>query len=332
MSATATTLTPTPISYELKITRTFDAPRDLVWKAWTNPEMMLHWMAPRGFAISEATMPLEKGARWTRRIDGLQPATQQTVHLSQSGTVLEARPPEFLKFTFAWDDRSSVGLGPSPYKENTVTVRFEEKGTQTVMHFTQGPFAAEGECKGHTGGWNSSFDKFAELLATLQLGRTQDPHAIPTELHLKRIFKAPRELVFAAWTNPSHLAAWWGPRGFTIPRCEFEAHAGGNIHIDMRAPDGTIYPMAGEVLDFYPPYRFHFTASALDARGNTMFTNWNSVFFEEVEGGTRVTLDVHVMNQTDVAPQYLKGMREGWAQTLDKFAEYIEHNQRNAHQ
>jgi uncharacterized protein YndB with AHSA1/START domain len=92
----------------------------------------------------------------------------------------------------------------------------------------------------------------------------------------------------------------------------------------MRGPDGTLYPMSGKVIEFYPPYRFHFTAAALDADGKAMFENWNSVFFEEIEGGTRVTLDVHVMTQTDVAPQFLKGMREGWSQSLEKLAGFVE--------
>jgi uncharacterized protein YndB with AHSA1/START domain len=324
MNATVTnTPTQTVATYELKIIRTFDAPRELVWKAFTDPVMLQQWMGPRGFDTTGITMPGEAGARWTRKMRGLHPANQQTVYLGQSGTVLEVRPPELLRFTFAWDERSSVGLGPSPYQENTVTIRLEEKGCKTVMHFTQGPFATEGECKGHTGGWNSSFDKFADFLATAQPGRMQDPNEIPSELHLKRVFKAPRDLVFAAWTDPKHMAEWWGPRGFTAPRCEFEARSGGAIHIDMRGPDGTIYPMAGRVLEIYPPYRLLFTAAALDGQGKPMFENWNSVFFEEVEGGTRVTLDVHVMSQTELAPQYLKGMRDGWSQSLDKLAEYV---------
>jgi len=56
------------------------------------------------------------------------------------------------------------------------------------------------------------------------------------ELTLIRIFDAPRDLVFEAWTNPQHLAKWWGPDGFTNPRCEFDARPGGKIHIDMQAP------------------------------------------------------------------------------------------------
>jgi len=55
-----------------------------------------------------------------------------------------------------------------------------------------------------------------------------------------------------------------------------------------------------------------------------MFENWNSVFFEEVDGGTMVTLDVHVMTQTEVAPQYLKGMSAGWSSSLERLAEFVQ--------
>jgi uncharacterized protein YndB with AHSA1/START domain len=86
-------------------------------------------------------------------------------YLRQGGVVKEIRPPELLVYTFAWEERSSAGLPESPYKENLITVRFEERGRQTVMHFTQAPFATEGERDGHSGGWNSAFDRLAELIA-----------------------------------------------------------------------------------------------------------------------------------------------------------------------
>jgi uncharacterized protein YndB with AHSA1/START domain len=193
-------------AYELKITRTFDAPRQLVWKAWTDPAMRREWVGPRGFSAGRLSLPGHAGGRWACSMEGWRPATQQRVSLGQSGTVMEMRPPELLVFTVAWDDRSAVGLPPTPYKENTVTIRLEEKGNKTVMHFTQGPFATESECQGHTGGWNSSFDKFAEFILAEQAGRTEDPDEIPSELHLKRVFNAPRDLVFKAWTEPAMLA------------------------------------------------------------------------------------------------------------------------------
>jgi uncharacterized protein YndB with AHSA1/START domain len=320
MSATLTE----PIKgYELKITRVFDAPRELVWKAWTDPAMAMQWAGPRGFQATSFHTPTVAGERWRMEMEGNIPGTETLARLGQGGIVKEIKPPELLVYTFAWDTRESVGLPESPYKENTVTVRFEEKGNKTLMTFTQGPFATEGECNGHTGGWNSAFDRFAEFMLAEQPNRVADPTEVPSELHLKRFFAAPRDVVFAAWTQPEILAKWWGPKGFTNPRCEFEARGGGAIRIDMRGPDGTIYPMSGKVIEFYPPYRFHFTASALDANGNSMFDNWNSVFFEKVEGGTQVTLDVHVMTQTDVAPQYLKGMKQGWSMSLDKLADLV---------
>jgi len=86
---------------------------------------------------------------------------------------------------------------------------------------------------------------------------------------------------------------------------------------------GDSHPMSGKFVEVYPPYRMHFTAAALDKAGKAMFENWNSVFFEEVDGGTMVTLDVHVMSQTEVAPQYLKGMSQGWSLSLDKLEELL---------
>lgn len=313
--------------YELKITRTFDAPRELVWKAWTDPEMAKHWMGPRGFQATEFVTPSEPGGHWHLSMEGHVPGTEQVAYLRQGGVVKEIRPPELLVYTFAWDSRQSVGLGESPYKENIVTVRFEERGGKTVMHFTQAPFATAGERDGHTGGWNSAFDRFAEFMQAKQPGRIAALDALPSELHMKRIFAAPRQVVFDSWTRPEIVTQWWGPTGFTTPVCEMEARSGGAIRIHMQAPDGTIYPMTGRFVEFYPPYRFHYTSTPLDKDGNALFELWTSVFFEEVEGGTQVTLDVHVTMMTAQAPQYLKGMTIGWSQTLDRLATLL--NSRN---
>ena len=67
------------------------------------------------------------------------------------------------------------------------------------------------------------------------------------EITITRIFDAPRALVFKAWTDAAQLAQWWGPKGFTNPVCEIDARVGGAIRIHMRAPDGAIYPMGGEI-------------------------------------------------------------------------------------
>ena len=69
--------------------------------------------------------------------------------------------------------------------------------------------------------------------------------ALERELVITRIFDAPRELVFQAWTDPEHLKKWWGPHGFTNPVCDVDLRLGGRWSILMRGPDGTEYPCGG---------------------------------------------------------------------------------------
>jgi uncharacterized protein YndB with AHSA1/START domain len=308
--------------YEISITRTFDAPRELVWKAWTDPEMAKEWMGPRGFTTTAFTTSDKPGGQWHMTMVGERPGSDQPVTLGQGGTILEIKPPELLKYTFGWDSRASVGLGDGP-KENVITIRFEEQGGKTVMHFHQAPFATESERDGHNGGWNSAFDCFAEFMLRVQPERKPAADEVPSELHLRRFFAAPRQLVFDAWTKPEMVREWWGPKCFTNPVCEMDARAGGEILIHMQGPDGTVYPMTGRFVELYPPYRFHFTSGPVDKDGQQVFEVWTSVFFEEVEGGTEVVLDVHVTKSTPEAAFYLKGMREGWSQSLEKLAEFV---------
>src|SRR6202167_2121007 len=90
------------------------------------------------------------------------------------------------------------------------------------------------------------------------------------EIIITRVFDAPRALVFKAWTDPKHLAQWWGPKGFTNPVCEIDARIGGALRIHMRGPDGSIYPMKGVIREIAAPERLVFTNIAVDASGNHM--------------------------------------------------------------
>ena len=62
---------------------------------------------------------------------------------------------------------------------------------------------------------------------------------------ITRVFDAPRDLVFKAWTDPKHVAQWWGPQGFTNPLCEMDLRVGGVFRVHMRGPDGVTYPCKG---------------------------------------------------------------------------------------
>ncbi len=143
------------------------------------------------------------------------------------------------------------------------------------------------------------------------------------DLVMTRVFDAPRELVFRAWTDTRHVAQWWGPKGFTNPVCEMDARAGGALRIHMRAPDGMVYPMKGVFQEVVEPQRLVFVASALDANDNSMFDVLTTVTFAEQHEKTKLTLQLRVIKATAMAPQYLKGMEMGWTQSLDKLGDHL---------
>ena len=144
------------------------------------------------------------------------------------------------------------------------------------------------------------------------------------DVTLTRVFDAPPELVWMAWTDPRHLAQWWGPKSFTNPVCELDLRQGGAIRIDMRAPDGTIYPMTGTFEEIIPPERLVFTSVARDTNGNPLLEGRNVVTFEDIGGKTRVTVRSRAVGIAPIAPQMLAGMEAGWTQSLQKLAELVE--------
>jgi uncharacterized protein YndB with AHSA1/START domain len=152
------------------------------------------------------------------------------------------------------------------------------------------------------------------------------------EVVIRRVLNAPRELVFAVWTDASHVSRWWGPNGFTTPLCEIDARVGGAIRIDMRASDGTVYPMTGVFQEVVPPERLVFTTTPLDPSGKPLFETLNIVTFTEQNGKTAVTVRTRATTWTAQSAPYLQGMEMGWTQTVERLAGYAEstHSERTA--
>ena len=153
------------------------------------------------------------------------------------------------------------------------------------------------------------------LTSDVEAGQT------PPVLKLTRLIAAPRALVWKAWTDPVELAKWWGPKDFTNPRCEFDARKGGALHIDMRGPDGVVYPMNGVIWELIPLERLVFTSGALDEAGKPMFEVMNTLTLADEGEGTRMALEAAVVAIHDPrAANHLPGMEQGWSQSLDRLA------------
>jgi uncharacterized protein YndB with AHSA1/START domain len=153
------------------------------------------------------------------------------------------------------------------------------------------------------------------------------------ELVLTRVFDAPRELVFQAWTEPEHLKRWWGPNGFTLPYCTVDLRPGGAIHFCMRSPDGFEIWSKGIYREIVPPERFVSTNYFSDEQGNKLtpghygMPDWPTemlmtVTFEEKDGKT--TMTVRQVSATDVLPEAgKKDAERGWGESFDRLAAYV---------
>ncbi len=145
--------TATANELELVINRTFDAPRELVWKMWT--ERMGEWSAPKGFTMPVSEGDLRPGGAWRACMK-----TPDGKELWLGGVYREIVPPERLVFTHAWD-RPDGKPGP----DTLVTVTLAARGKKTEMNFRQSGFDSVADRDGHDGGWTECFDILDEIFA-----------------------------------------------------------------------------------------------------------------------------------------------------------------------
>lgn len=147
--------------------------------------------------------------------------------------------------------------------------------------------------------------------------------AFAKELTIDRLIKAPRETVWAAWTDAIQLAQWWGPHGFTNPTCEIEPTVGGLLYIVMRGPDGVDYVNKGVIRSINPPMYLEFTVALKEPDGSDRLENLTTLSLEEVEGFTRLRLHVRVLKETPAAHENIAGMEAGWSESIDRLVSQI---------
>ena len=140
----------------LTITRIFDAPRELVFKVWSQPEHLVRWWGPKGFTTPSCQMELRPGGAYRTVM-----RSAQGKELCMRGVYREVMPPERLVLTFAWEGETG-----EPGHETLVTVTFaEEAGDRTKLTFEQGVFESVAERDAHQSGWSEFLDRLDGYLA-----------------------------------------------------------------------------------------------------------------------------------------------------------------------
>jgi uncharacterized protein YndB with AHSA1/START domain len=135
-----------------------------------------------------------------------------------------------------------------------------------------------------------------------------DRHAIV----LTRMFAAPQEQVFEAWTRPEHVTCWWDPAGLPLAECEIDLRPGGAFRFVNHGSSGT-QRFAGVYCEIAPPDYLVFEAMGAIGR----------VTFEEIDGKTHLTVRIECGSAAQLE-RYLKtGIDSGTAKTLDNLVAYV---------
>jgi uncharacterized protein YndB with AHSA1/START domain len=160
---------------------------------------------------------------------------------------------------------------------------------------------------------------------------------VTKEFAISRVFDAPRDRVWKAWTEAERLKQWWGPAGFQVHTCKVDLRPGGVFLYGMKAPDGTDMWGKFTYREIKAPQRLVFIVSFSDAKGGLTRHPWSpnwpldmlsTVSFEEQGGKTKVTVQwLPADSATDVERKTFDegrdSMKQGWGGTMDQFADYL---------
>ncbi|HEY1294993.1 MAG TPA: SRPBCC domain-containing protein [Chloroflexota bacterium] len=208
---------------DIVMTRTFNAPRRLVFDAWTRPELLRRWYGARGWTLPVCEVDLRPGGGYRFVMRGPDGA-----EVTLRGTYREVSPPERLVSTEAFEGFSEEGWRAEDESVSSMVLA-EADGKTTWTLTTNYPSRevrdAAFALKQAWEGMGYSLDRLEEVL------RTRD-------LVVTRVFDAPVERLWRAWSSAEDVKQWWGPRGFTAPVAKMDFREGGSSLVCMRAPDG----------------------------------------------------------------------------------------------
>lgn len=308
-------MTETNESKEIRIQRTYDAPLQAVWDAWTDPAQTAQWWGPRGFTLTTHSKDLRTGGHWHYTMHGPDGTDYpNTTHY------LEVEPLARLVYDHGGNDDR-----PPLFR---VTVVFSEEDGKTRMDMRMGLATAEAATQTRQfikqAGGNATWDRLAEYLAK-QLSDRE--HFV-----INRSFDAPQALLFDMWSKPEHFVRWLAPTGFEMRFIRADIRTGGSSLFCMAGPGVTMYGRA-RYEEVRSPDRLVYTQQFCDEHENItrhpMAPTWPETMrvtiqlAAEGENQTRVTITSEVVGP--VTAEELAtftggraGMTMGWTGSLDK--------------
>jgi uncharacterized protein YndB with AHSA1/START domain len=307
---------------EMVLTRVVDAPREIVWKAWTDPEQIVKWWGPNGFSNTLYEMDVKPGGVWRHMMHG-----PDGTDYTNKVVYLEVVKPEKLVYSHGDDKEGSAC-------QFHVTVTFEEIDQKTKVTLRMLFESIEEHDKtvnfGAIEGGNQTLGRLAEYL--------EKNSSKNIKFIITRTLNAPRDIVWNAWTDQEQLQKWFGPKGWPIFYAKLDLSVGGIYHYGLKVPNGEEMWGKWVFKEIEKPSRLVWGLYFSDSTGekitrHPLSPTWplemqTTVLFEEDNGKTKVTLISEAFNTTEEERQAwedgMKGMNIGWGGTFEQLETFLE--------
>jgi uncharacterized protein YndB with AHSA1/START domain len=290
----------------LVTTRVFDASPERVYTAWTDPKQLARWFPPEGLTAPVCQLDVRVGGAMRIDMKGPEGEPFKGQLFPGRGVYREVVPNKRLAFTFTpeMDGRAMPTV--------LMTVEFEDLAGKTKITIRQTlDTVAEFEEMVKTGmaeGLAESLGKLAGVLS----GQSSDRGVTVSgrQLTLTRVYNAPRELVWKAYTDPKHIVKWQFAAEWETPFAETDLRSGGAFRIGMRPADHSEegFVFEGTYREVVKPERLVQVASD----GRVLTTTLEEV----LGGGTRLTLSLEMAEAEEQE-------RTGWSQILENLGTHI---------
>jgi uncharacterized protein YndB with AHSA1/START domain len=308
---------------EIVISRIFNAPRELVWEAMTDPRHVVNWWGPRGFSTTIETMEVRPGGVWKHVMHGPDGANYPNKSIFK-----EVVKPERIVYSHGG------GREDGPGASFVATWTFEELGEKktklTIRMAFPTPEARDFVTKefGAIEGGKQTLERLGEHLATT----SSEPFIISRE------FNASLDVMWKAWTERDQLLRWFGPKGFTMTQASLDFRPGGVFHYCMKTPAGQEIWGKFVYREISAPRKLVWVNSFSDKDGGVTRHPFSSapwplqmlteVTFAEAAGKTTVTIRWHPLDATDeernTFDEARPSMTQGWTGTFERLGEFLE--------
>jgi uncharacterized protein YndB with AHSA1/START domain len=321
------TYTAIPGRLDMVITQKFDAPRELVYRIYTDAQLIPEWWGPRQLTTTIERQELKPGGIWRY----IQRDEQQNI-FAFHGVYHSIVPERRIISTFEWE-----GM---PGHVVFVTTNFDDQNGKTIVtehEIFQSVEDRDGMIQqGMEEGIIEGNQRFNELIERVRTGQAQGENIAHYagdggSVRLTREYNATPEQVWEEWTDPELYKCWSGSKDYYTPYTDIDLRVGGKYLISNRGPDGKDIWTTGTYKEIIEPKRLVMTNSFADEHGNIVPVSYYDtrskyplemeldLTLEDLGGRTRLVLEHKGLPSGEIIEQ----TRQGWSEELDKLGDCL---------